>query len=208
MEGRVFGYARVSSVDQNLDRQMVELLKYTVKENIITDKASGKDLERPGYQALKGALGLRQGDTLVIMSLDRLSRDKKHIKQELEWFRNNQIRLKVIDLPTTLLEVPEGQSWILDMINNILVEVLASMAEQERLMIRKRQQEGITVAKDKGKYLGRPKIEYPKNWDEVYQLWVKGMISSIRAIEELGMKRTSFYKLAKSYHYKEKKISI
>ena len=92
---------------------------------------------------MKGALGLRKGDTLVITSLDRLSRNKENIKQELQWFHDHGIRLKILDLPTSMIEVPSGQEWILDMITNILVEVLASIAEQERITIRKRQREGI-----------------------------------------------------------------
>ena len=97
---------------------------------------------------MKGALGLRKGDTLVITSLDRLSRNKENIKQELQWFHDHGIRLKILDLPTSMIEVPSGQEWILDMITNILVEVLASIAEQERLTIRKRQREGIDAAKE------------------------------------------------------------
>lgn len=93
---------------------------------------------------------LRDGDTLVIKSLDRLSRNKEHIKQELEYFKSRHIRVRVIDLPTTMLELPEGQEWVFEMINNILIEVLASIAEQERLTIRQRQAEGITAAKEKG----------------------------------------------------------
>lgn len=89
-EQRILGYARVSSIGQNLDRQIVELRKYVPEENIVVDKASGKNLDRPGYQALKGALGLRKGDVLVIKSLDRLSRNKREIKQELEWFRKKE----------------------------------------------------------------------------------------------------------------------
>ena len=144
---RIFGYARVSSREQNLDRQVMALKQYVNEENILTDKSSGKDLDRPAYQALKGALGLREGDTLVITSLDRLSRNKTDIKSELQWFQQKKVRLKILDLPTSLIEVPDGQKWIIDMIQNILIEVLASIAEQERLTIRKRQQEGIRVAK-------------------------------------------------------------
>ena len=145
-----YGYCRVSSTGQNLDRQIQQLRQYVQDENIITDKQSGKDLERPGYQALKGALGLRKGDTLYITSLDRLSRNKSDIKNELQWFKENGIRLMILDLPSSMIEVPDGQEWILEMINNILIEVLSSMAEQERLTIRKRQAEGIAAAKRKG----------------------------------------------------------
>lgn len=126
--GRIFGYARVSSREQNLDRQIQALKKYVDAEHILTDKESGKNLNRPSYQALKGALGLRNGDTLVITSLDRLSRNKADIKQELQWFKEQNIRLKILDLPTSMVEVNKGQEWILDMIQNILIEVLASIA--------------------------------------------------------------------------------
>ena len=97
MDRKIMGYARVSSREQNLDRQILQLKEYVQEENIIVDKASGKDLERPGYQALKGVLGLRQGDTLVITSLDRLSRSKTDIKKELQWFKEHGIRLMILD---------------------------------------------------------------------------------------------------------------
>lgn len=196
---RTFGYARVSSKEQNLDRQ-IELLKKDVSsENILTDKASGKDLERPAYQALKGSLGLRPGDTLVITSLDRLSRSKADIHSELQWFQNHQIRLKVLDLPTSMAEVPEGQEWMIEMINNILIEVLASMAEQERKLIRKRQREGIEAAKKKGKHLGRPKLQMPEQFPEVYGRWKNGEITAKSAMGMLGMASTSFYRMVKRY---------
>ena len=131
-----YGYARVSSTEQNLDRQILALQKYVKQENIVVDKQSGKNLDRPGYNALKGMFGLRPGDVLYIVSLDRLSRSKADIKSELDWFKENKIRLMILDLPSSLIQVPDEQEWIIDMIQNILIEVLASMAEQERLMIR------------------------------------------------------------------------
>ena len=115
-ETRVMGYARVSSAEQSLARQLEELKKYVPEENIVTDKQSGKDLERPGYQALKGPLGLRRGDVLVIKSLDRLSRNKQEMKQELQWFKDQGIQLKVLDLPTTMIRLEAGQEWIQDMV--------------------------------------------------------------------------------------------
>lgn len=167
--GRIFGYARVSSREQNLDRQILALKEYVDEQNILSDKSSGKNLERPAYQALKGALGLREGDTLVITSLDRLSRNKEDIKNELQWFQKKKVRLKILDLPTSLIEVPDGQQWIIDMIQNILIEVLASIAEQERITIRKRQREGIEAAKAKGKHLGRTKINRPIEFTKIYE---------------------------------------
>lgn len=200
--GKILGYARVSSQEQNLDRQIRALRMYVAEENILTDKASGKDTYRPSYQALKGPLGLREGDTLYITSLDRLSRNKQDIKKELEWFKENRVTLRILDLPTSLIEVPEGQEWIMDMITNILVEVLASIAEQERKTIRRRQREGIDAARAKGKHLGRPALKYPENFEVVYQRWKNDkQITARKAMKELGLPRSSFYKLVKQYEY-------
>lgn len=196
-KGRVFGYARVSSTEQNLDRQLQALSEYVAQGNIITDKQSGKDLNRPGYQALKGHLGLRAGDTLYIMSLDRLSRTKGDIKEELQWFKEHSIRLMILDLPTSMIQVPEGQEWIIEMINNILIEVLASMAEQERLTIRKRQRQGIDAAKSKGKHLGRPYNVLPKNASSVIAQWKNKEIGTKEACDLLGISKTTFYRLVK-----------
>lgn len=196
-DNKTFYYARVSTKDQNLDRQISAFKKLGAAEReIVTDKESGKDLERKGYQALKTTM-LRKGDTLVIKSLDRLSRNKSDIKKELEYFKSNGIRLKVIDLPTTMMELPEGQEWVFDMVNNILIEVLGTIAEQERNTIRQRQAEGIKAAKDKGKKLGRPALEKPDNWDAVYKRWENGEITAKKAMQETRLKRASFYNLVK-----------
>jgi DNA invertase Pin-like site-specific DNA recombinase len=195
METRTYYYARVSSKEQNLDRQLAAFKALGADErDIITDKESGKDLNRTGYMALKNAM-LRRGDTLVVKSLDRLSRSKSDIKNELQFFKDNGIRLKVIDLPTTMMDLPTGQEWVFEMVNNILIEVLGTIAEQERETIRKRQAEGIEAAKKNGKKLGRPALEYPDNWNEVYASWKNGEITAKAAMEQTGTKRTSFYKL-------------
>lgn len=196
-KGRVFGYARVSSTEQHLDRQIQALSEYVSIDNIVMDKQSGKDLNRPGYQALKGHLGLRAGDVLYIMSLDRLSRSKADIKGELQWFKEHDVRLMILDLPTSMIQVPEGQEWITEMINNILIEVLSSMAEQERLLIRKRQRQGIDAAKAKGKHLGRPYLELPKNSDYILELWKNKEIGTQEACNRLGVSKTSFYRIVK-----------
>lgn len=194
---RTFYYARVSSCEQNLDRQLEAFRKLGADErDIITDKQSGKSLDRPGYQALKTAM-LRSGDTLVVKSLDRLSRNKTDIKNELQFIKGNGIRLKVIDLPTTMMELPEGQEWVFEMVNNILIEVLGTIAEQERETIRRRQREGIEAAKAKGKHLGRPSTKKPENWDEVLSLWRSGEITSNEARKRLRMKKAAFYKTLK-----------
>lgn len=195
MDNRTFYYARVSSKDQNLDRQLAAFKALGADErDIITDKESGKDFNRAGYQALKNGM-LRQGDTLVIKSLDRLSRNKRDIKSELEWFKDNNIRLKVIDLPTTMMDLPDGQEWVFEMVNNILIEVLGTIAEQERATIKSRQTEGITAAKAKGVKFGRPTLQVPDNWNEVYTQWKNGEITAKVAMERTKTKRTSFYKL-------------
>ena len=197
MDSRTYYYARVSSKEQNLDRQIAAFTALGAKDReIITDKESGKDLERPGYQALKNAI-LRRGDTLVVKSLDRLSRNKADIHNELRYFKENGIRLKVIDLPTTMMDLPEGQEWVFEMVNNILIEVLGTIAEQERETIRKRQAEGIQAAKAKGKKLGRPALQFPTNWKPVYTAWKSGQITAKAAMEQTNTKRTSFYKLVK-----------
>lgn len=196
MESRTYYYARVSSKEQNLDRQIAAFISMGASErDIITDKESGKDLDRKGYQALKNAM-LRRGDTLVIKSLDRLSRSKADIKNELQYFKDNGIRLKVLDLPTTLMDYPEGQEWVFDMVNNILIEVLGAIAEQERVTIHQRQAEGIAAAKSKGKHLGRPKAVKPDNWDTVMCQWKSGAITAKKAMELAGVKRSTFYKLS------------
>lgn len=197
MEGRTYYYARVSSRDQNLDRQLEAFYAMGAEErDIVTDKQSGKDLERAGYQALKNVI-LRRGDTLIVKSLDRLSRSKADIKAELEYFKESGIRVKVLDLPTTLMEVPEGQEWVFDMVNNILIEVLGTIAQQERTTIRERQAEGIAAAKARGKHLGRPQIPKPQNWDAVVTQWRSGKITAVEAMRLTGLKRGTFYKMVR-----------
>lgn len=196
---KTYGYARVSTREQNLDRQIDALRECGVAErDIVSDKASGKDLERNGYLFLKERM-LREGDTLVIKSLDRLSRNKQEMLMELRYYKEQHIHVKVLDLPTTLIDVPEGQEWIFEMVNNIIMEVLASIAEQERNAIHQRQEEGITAAKAKGKHLGRPKATYPVNWEEIYPQWQARKITAVIAMKEMGVKRSTFYKLVRTY---------
>ena len=191
---KTFYYARVSTREQNLDRQLEAFKNLGADEReIITDKESGRNLNRPGYQALKSAM-LRPGDTLVIKSLDRLSRSKVDIHNELQWFKDNSIRLKVIDLPTTMMDLPNGHEWVFEMVNNILIEVLGTIAEQERLTIRQRQREGINAAKAKGKHLGRPAARKPDNWYEVIALWQAGEITAREAMGQTGLRKSFFYR--------------
>lgn len=195
MNNKTFYYARVSSKEQNLDRQLSAFYNLGATErDIVTDKESGKNLDRAGYQALKNTL-LRPGDTLVIKSLDRLSRNKSDIHNELQFFKENSIRLKVIDLPTTMMDLPNGQNWVFEMVNNILIEVLGTIAEQERLTIHQRQREGIDSAKSKGKHLGRPKTSLPDNYVDVVYLWKSNTITAKEAMQRLGVKKSTFYSI-------------
>ena len=199
LKSKSYYYARVSTKEQNLDRQLAAFRELGADErDIICDKESGKDLDRPGYRMLRDYM-LRTGDTLVIKSLDRLSRRKEDIKNELRHFHDMGVRVKIIDLPTSMIEVPAGQEWVLDMVNNILIEVLGTIAEQERETTLKRQAEGIAAAREKGVDFGRPKIEYPSDWAQVYVAWKSGGISARMAMERLGLKKTTFYKLVKLY---------
>ena len=194
---KIYGYARVSTKDQNLDRQLIALREFGIDDrDIIREKASGKSLNREAYQTLRNQL-LREGDTLVIVALDRLSRNKLHIKQELEYYRGRNIRVMVLDMPTTLCQVNEGQEWIIEMINAILVEVLASLAEQDRVKTLTRQAEGIEAAKLQGKHLGRPMMKIPEGWDNIYMLWKSGKITAVEAMRKSNLKKSTFYKLAK-----------
>lgn len=154
----IYGYMRVSTKAQNLNRQEDALLEFGVeKDNIFADKESGKDFNREKYQEMKSIL--KRNDVLVIKELDRLGRNKKMVKEELEYFKDNGIRVKILNIPTTLIDFPEGQEWIMDMINNILLEVMSSIDEEERRKIKTRQAEGIAAAKAGGVKFG-PKVKY------------------------------------------------
>ena len=196
---KTYGYAMVSSKEQHLDRQILRLQEYVEKDQIIVDKQSGATMERPGYQALKGQLGLRAGDVLYICSLDRLSRNKNDLKNEIRWFQEHDVRLMILDLPTSMIQVPKGQEWIIQMVENILIEVLASIAENERNTTRQRQREGIEAAQMKGKHLGRPKLKIPDDFPMVYQQWKENKFTAKEAMRRLEMSSSSFYRVVKKY---------
>lgn len=212
--GKEVGYARVSSREQNLDRQLIALRQYVPDEMIVTDKASGKDFNRPGYQSLKVGIGkLVKGDTLYLKSLDRFSRNKEEAKKELQYFSELGVRVKILDIPSTMIDIAEGQEWILDMINNILIEVLTSIAENERLTIRSRQAEGLAampidegsgkkVSKKTGQCIGRPPIPFPDNFEEYYSKWKNKELTAVATMKILHLKPNSFYKLVHQYEGK------
>ena len=195
----MYGYMRVSTKEQNLDRQMKSLVDFGVPaDNIKFDKESGKDFNRESYQLLRNEI-LREGDILVVKELDRLGRNKDMLKKELDYFKSKGVRVKILNIPTTLMDIDKGQEWIIDMINNIIIEVLGAVAEEERNKIKSRQAEGIAAAKEKGVKFGRPSIEYPKEFIPTYRKWKDGELKAVEAMRLLGLKKTTFYKLVKQY---------
>ena len=194
---KTFAYCRVSSTDQNEDRQVEAMLELGINErDIFVDKCSGKDFDRPQYQALK--LQLREGDVLVIKSIDRLGRNYKQICEEWrEIVRDIKANIKVVDMP--ILDTTRTDGLIGEVISDIVLQLLGYVAEQERAFIKQRQAEGIKLAKEKGKRLGKPPIQYPDNWQDVYLVWKSGFITAREAMKRLNLKPTSFYKLAKNY---------
>lgn len=200
----IFGYIRVSSKEQNPERQIKALKDYEKElknENIYMDKQSGKNFNRKEYQELKKIL--RQGDTLIVKELDRLGRNKEMIKDELDWLNDKGVRVKILNIPTTLIELPEENAWVIKMVNNILIEVLGAIAEEERIKIRERQKEGIAIAKKQGKYKGRKPKELPKNFPSLYNRWKEGSITAVEFTKLLGYKsRNTTYKKIRQYEEK------
>lgn len=191
----IIGYCRVSTKDQDLTRQIESLKQYGC-EKIYSDKATGKNFNRPEYTKMKED-GLRKGDTLVVHEFDRLGRNKKLTLKELQYFKDNGIRLVALNLPTTQMNTDDN--LMLETINNIVIELYTMMAQQEIETREKRQREGIDVALANGVKFGRKAVEYPKNWESVIQLIDNKQLSNIEAMQMLGLKKTTFYKLLKQY---------
>lgn len=202
---RKVGYARVSSKDQNLDRQIEALIPFVEnKDNIFAEKESGKDMNRDKIQMLKVLLD--EGDSLYVVSLDRLGRNKKDIKELLAYFASKHVMVRVLDLPTTLVEAKDDvTAATMEMITNLLVEVLGYVAETERRYIHKRQAEGIAVAKAKGKRLGRIPKALPQTWNEDYKKWKDGTCTAMSLIKKYGWAPATFY--SKVREYEENKSS-
>lgn len=193
---KIYGYIRVSSKEQNLDRQRQSLTDYGIDErDIIEDKQSGKDFDRSGYLTLKNSL-LRSGDTLVIKELDRLGRNMDMIKTEWRELQDKGIDIIVMDTP--ILNTKDKTDLEKKLISNIVFELLAYMAEKERIKIRTRQAEGIAIAKGKGVYKGRKKI-INDNFESVYKEWKAGKITAVKAMELLNMKKNTFYRRVKEF---------
>lgn len=205
---KYIGYHRTSTKEQHLDRGLAEIKAYCEQNNIplkkiYTDQQTGKNFDRPRYTVMKEDV-LEAGDVLIITELDRLGRSKKDTMKEIQHYRDNGIRLMVLELPTTLMDLSKMdnslQAMMLETINNMMLELYASMAQAEIEKKEKRQREGIEAKKERGEWedYGRPSIEKPDNWDAVIAQWEGKEITTVEAMKRLGLKKTSFYKLVKA----------
>lgn len=195
----IYHYCRVSSKEQNLDRQLEILSRYKKADKVFTDKQSGKNFARDDYQKMKSVAV--ENDEIIIEELDRLGRNKEEIKTELEWFKSKGIVVRILDVPTTLIDF-QGQDWIKDMVNNVIIEVLGSIAEQERIKILKRQREGIDamqviagkkVSRRTGKTYGRQSKQTP-DFEKYLQKQKDGVMTVSECCEAMGISRSLWYK--------------
>lgn len=209
----VWGYCRVSTIEQNLARQIEQMKEFGIPErNIRCDKSTGKNFNRREYNALVGtettAPLLRKGDLLVISSLDRLGRNYMEIRQQWNYIINDiGADIKVLDMP--LLDTRESEGSLdKRFIADLVLQILSYVAQKELENNKKRQQQGIAVmpvvngkkvSLKTGRSTGRPEATYPKEWERYYHDWRKGNITAKRCIEELGLKRATFYKLVSKY---------
>ncbi len=219
--GQTYYYGRVSAVQQNLDRQIKAFKDLGADERYIyTDKQSGKDFDRKSYNTLVGtketAPVLRPGDTLVVYSIDRLGRNYTEIRHQWEYITHDLgVNIKVIDMPLLDTGLANGD---LDskFIADLVLQILSYVAEKERENIRARQRQGLDamefsadqvtldgrakrISRKTLRAVGRPQVEYPENWKDVYAGWRAGKISAIQAMELTGLRKNSFYNLVKRY---------
>lgn len=192
-----YGYARVSSMDQNEDRQMLALKTAGVtKKNIFLDKKSGKDFERPQYQ--KMLKKLKENDVVYIMSIDRLGRNYPEIQEQWRVLTKEiKVDICVLDMP--LLDTRNGKDLMGTFIADLALQILSFVAETERENIRKRQAEGIAAAKARGVRFGRPKVELPEDFLVIVIKWEKKEITLESALQKLHMSRATFYRKVKEW---------
>lgn len=193
-----YGYARVSSKDQNLDRQLDQLKAIGIEpRNIFCDKASGKNFNRPSWDSLIDQL--QKGDLLVVVSLDRMGRNYTEIKEQWQHITHDiGADIKVLDMPmldTTKTNDSLDRRFIADLV----LQILSYTAEKERKNIHARQEQGIKAAQERNVKFGRPAAQFPDGWEQTYTAWKDGQITATAAMDSLNLKRTTFYKLVKQY---------
>lgn len=196
---RKFFYARVSSADQSLERQLALAKELDIEnEYVFLEKASGKDFKRPEYQLLKRML--REGDILYIKSLDRLGRNKQMILDEWnELVKIKKVNIVILDMPLLDTTKYKEMHGLENLISDIILQLLSYMAEDERLRIKERQKEGINLARKNGIKLGRKRIEISENFEEIYNKWKSGKITAVKAMKILNLKNNTFYRRVKEY---------
>ncbi len=187
-----YGYVRVSSTDQNEERQMAAMVKREIPEkNVFRDKQSGKDFERPQYKRMLKAL--KSGDTLYILSIDRLGRNYGEIQNQ--WCiltKKIGIDICVLDMP--LLDTRQGKDLMGTFIADLVLQILSFAAQNERENIKKRQADGIAAAKTRGVKFGRPDISAPYDFADIVNGWEKGTITLKNVLKICGMSRSTFYR--------------
>lgn len=187
--------ARVSTKDQNLARQIKAAESFNIpKENIYCDKISGRKKERPQYDKMKSLL--QKGDEVYFLELSRIGREKSLIKEELEWFKEKGVIVRVMDVPTTLVELPGDQKWLMEMLNNVLIEVMSTIAEQEWAKTKKRREEGIAampVDEEGYKVSSRTGNRFGRN-EMNLDLTLNIGESVAQACRRLGISRTTYYR--------------
>lgn len=205
-----YAYCRISTTDQNIERQIVAIKKYAPgisDNNIFIDEKTGKDFEREQYKKMKTILehiskANLENETieLIVEELDRLGRNADLIKKEIMWFKDHNIIVRILEIPTTLSEVDESNRWVMEMVTNLLIEVYAQLAQAELEKRAKRQAEGIAVAKANGVYKGRKPIQLDnKQFELVYTRWKSNEITARQAMTELNIKSNTFYRRVKEY---------
>ena len=195
--GNIYGYCRVSSRDQNEDRQMITMKEMNVPErNVFVDKQSGKDFNRPQYKRLMRRI--KAGDVLYIKSIDRLGRNYKDILEQWKIITKDKgADIVVIDMP--LLDTRREKNLLGTFISDIVLTLLSFVAENERINIRQRQAEGIAAAKKRGVRFGRPPKPLPDNFYDIYQRWRMKKITINQAAAECGMPRSTFFSKADKF---------
>lgn len=205
-----YAYERVSSKDQNLERQETAIRNYRPNisdANIFKDKVTGKTFDREHYNEMKIILehlskvnATNDLIEVVFEEMDRLGRDKESIKKELQWYKDRGIYIRILELPSTLVDIDSNNKWVMDMVTNILIEVYATMAQQELEKRAKRQTEGIIEAQKKGIKFGRQPIQLNESeFMTVYNSWKAAEISARQAMNILGIKPNTFYRRVKEY---------
>lgn len=195
----IYGYVRVSTTDQNEDRQMLDMQKLNIKaENIYIDKQSGKDFNRPNYQKMLETL--KKGDLLYIKSIDRLGRNYKEIQDQWRILtKEMEIDVVIIDMP--MLDTRTYKDLMGTFIADLVLQVLSFVAENKRVNIRKRQEEGIKAAKLRGVEFGRPIIKPPDNFGGLVKQWERGKISADDVAAACNMSIATFYRRLREYRF-------